>query len=578
MLATVTAAALAVTVRAHMLNAAVSAAAVADRAVVQGLATGILAPKDVRGAPDPRRAAEIERALSGLLGDDGIAGLMVHAARGGVLYRAGDDHAVRALMDTAGTREGATPQARLIEAGQGPRLVLLEYVPVLDAQGALLAAVTLVRDADPLVAAVDVAIRDVAIIIAVAAALLAVMLILVFRAAHRRLGQQTAELIEAARRDPLSGMLNHGTVVGLLSEVLEEARRDAGWIILALLDLDNFRLLNETHGYDIGDQALLEVAAALETETPRDAIVGRYGPDEFLLVGPPSCAHEVRVVVERVRERLRTRGLPLPGFGIVPVTVSVGMASYPEHAAAATELLSAATRMLVEAKAGGGDRVRVDAPDDEGAPDRWRDFDVLQALVVAVDTKDHYTRAHSEDVARHALYVAEYLGLDDAFRRQVRISALLHDVGKIGVPDEILHKPAPLTATEKEVMAQHTILGHLMVSSLPGMELIAAGVRHHHERWDGRGYPDGLAGDKIPRIARIVAVADAYSAMTTSRPYRKALPRDEALRRIADAGGSQLDPQLVGAFVEAIGRLPDEMLPYDQQPATSFWLMRDKVA
>ena len=150
--------------------------------------------------------------------------------------------------------------------------------------------------------------------------------------------------------------------------------------------------------------------------------------------------------------------------------------------------------------------------------------------ILAVDGRDRYTKRHSEDVARYAVYLAERLGLEPDLVSTIRVAGLLHDVGKIGVPDGILRKPARLTEDEFAVMKQHVALGDLIVRDLPDCDLIRAGIRHHHERWDGGGYPDGLAGEDIPLVARIVAVADAFSAMTTTRPYRKALDVDEALR------------------------------------------------
>jgi len=140
-------------------------------------------------------------------------------------------------------------------------------------------------------------------------------------------------------------------------------------------------------------------------------------------------------------------------------------------------------------------------------------------------------------------------------------AGLLHDIGKIGIPDAILHKPGRLTDDEFAVFKQHVALGDAIVRDLPDLDLIRAGIRHHHERWDGQGYLDGLAGEEIPLVARILAVSDAFSAMTTTRPYRKGLPVEEALTRLGDAGGSQLDPRLVEIFVKGIRSEADAPLP-----------------
>ena len=181
--------------------------------------------------------------------------------------------------------------------------------------------------------------------------------------------------------------------------------------------------------------------------------------------------------------------------------------------------------------------------------------------MIAVDTKVRYTRRHSEDVARYADFLAERIDIDADVKRALHTAGLLHDVGKIGIPDTILRKPGPLNDEEFEIVKQHVTLGDMIVRDLPGIEIIRAGVRHHHERWDGSGYVDRLTGEDIPLVARILAVGDAFSAMTTTRPYRKAMPIEDALRRLEDASGTQLDARLVATFVSAMRTADDAPLP-----------------
>ena len=187
-------------------------------------------------------------------------------------------------------------------------------------------------------------------------------------------------------------------------------------------------------------------------------------------------------------------------------------------------------------------------------------FDVLQGLVLAIDTKDRYTKRHSEDVGRYGAILAELAGLEPDLVETVRRAGLLHDVGKIGIPDAILRKPSALTPAEYEVVKQHVALGDMMVRDAQTSDLVRLGIRHHHERWDGGGYLDRLAGEEIPLVARILAVGDAFSAMTTTRPYRKALSVREAIRRLEDAAGSQLDERLVRLFVDHIEEADEEWL------------------
>jgi putative nucleotidyltransferase with HDIG domain len=247
--------------------------------------------------------------------------------------------------------------------------------------------------------------------------------------------------------------------------------------------------------------------------------------------------------------------------------VSAGLCTYPNHGSSVTALLASAVHTLEEAKASGGNALRLARAEHDEDATVASSFDVLQGLVIAVDTKDRYTKRHSDDVARYAVFIAERLGLDEDFRQTIRIAGLLHDVGKIGIPDAILRKPGRLTAPEEEVIRQHVALGDLIVRELPDIETIRAGVRHHHERWDGTGYLERLRGADIPLVARILAVGDVFSAMTTTRPYRKALDVQEALRRLGDAAGTQLDAELVATFISGIESADDPPLP--DQSATA---------
>jgi HD-GYP domain-containing protein (c-di-GMP phosphodiesterase class II) len=169
-------------------------------------------------------------------------------------------------------------------------------------------------------------------------------------------------------------------------------------------------------------------------------------------------------------------------------------------------------------------------------------------------------------VARYASFIAERLGLDRATQASISVAALLHDVGKIGVPDDILRKPGRLTSDEMAYVRRHVILGETLAGELPNGRLIREGIRYHHEAWNGSGYVDGLKGEDIPLIARILAVGDAFSAMTTTRPYRKALPVEEALRRLGDAAGVQLDERLVRTFIDGIETAASPPLPGEAVP------------
>jgi diguanylate cyclase (GGDEF)-like protein len=448
--------------------------------------------------------------------------------------------------------------------------LLREFLPI-SAGGDVRGVIGIWRDAVPLLARLDAVRRDVVTVTLSAALIAALLLLLIFRGTQARLSRQAAELVEATGLDPVTGLLNHGALVGHLAEELERARATDAPIGVLLVDLDNFRLLNDTHGHLAGDTALLAVAAELRRRLPPEAVVGRYGPDEFLAIAPASAVVALEPAIDALRAGLADLSLQFESTERLPVTVSAGLCTYPEDGASVTVLLAGAARVLEEAKASGGDAVRVAGRSEADPAPAHSGFDVLHGLVLAIDTKDRYTKRHSEDVARYGAYLARRVGLDDELVDTVHLAGLLHDVGKIGIPDPILRKPGKLTAEEYEIVKQHVALGDSIVRDVPGIELVRAGIRHHHERWDGDGYLHRLAGEEIPLIARILAVGDAFSAMTTTRPYRKALGVREALDRLEDASGTQLDERLVLEFVAAIESDADAPLPGATGSGRSLW-------
>jgi diguanylate cyclase (GGDEF)-like protein len=575
-----TGAALAWVVGDRITETAVKAVASADGSLSQNFVTqNIVGGQVDLKAPTADQITKIQQELGGLVhGNAGLLRVKVHAPDGTILFS--DDPSLRGKAFTvdAELSDALTGKqsARLITnfgpeeddlKGAGATSAVEEYLPIMGPDGNSVQAVFEVyRDARDMLTQIGQAQQAVILIVALATAILAVLLYLIFRAAQTRLDGQTEQLVEASKRDALTGLLNHGSVVAVLSEQVEKVREAGTGIVgLALVDVDNFKLLNDTYSHGAGDFTLLEVSRLLRAELSQASILGRFGPDEFLVVAPPECADDLEPAIERLREGLAELALEFGRYERLPVSVSAGVAYFPEDGEAVTELLSQATVALVEAKASGGNGVQVagDASDDRLVAER-SSFDVLQGLVIAVDNKDRYTKRHSEDVARYALFLADRIDLDPELRPTLHLAGLLHDVGKIGIPDTILRKPGPLTPEEYDVVKQHVALGDMIVRDLPNIDLVRGGVRHHHERWDGHGYLDRLIGEEIPIIARIMAIGDAFSAMTTTRPYRKALTVEEALRRLTDAAGSQLDPTLVVAFVEGIETVPDAPLPGQQ--------------
>ena len=360
-----------------------------------------------------------------------------------------------------------------------------------------------------------------------------------------------------ATTDPLTGLVNHRTFHARLAEEAETARTGGQALAVVMLDLDNFKFFNDAYGHAAGDDVLRQVTRALLGSTTPQDVVGRFGGDEFALLLPLKTVGSLRLGVSAggVQQSLEASladlcfqppGSPSP----IPLTISLGVAVFPNEAATPLEALELADRRLLHFKTGGGS----DHPAEELCRELTRSlsgFPMLNALVTAVDNKDRYTRRHSEDVLTYSLQIADQFQLDGETRRTIQVAALLHDVGKIGVPDRVLRKPGKLTDEEYEAIQQHPLMGAVIVGAVPGFEETLDAVRHHHERWDGGGYPFGLREDETPFLARIVSVADAFSAMTTDRPYRKGMDREKAFLILEEGAGTQWDPECVQALLRA---------------------------
>jgi HD-GYP domain-containing protein (c-di-GMP phosphodiesterase class II) len=283
--------------------------------------------------------------------------------------------------------------------------------------------------------------------------------------------------------------------------------------------------------------------------------VGRYGGDEFVILLPQADRVGVTMVAQRILDTMAERGITVPGQGSVPLALSIGCALFPEDGMLPHDLLGHADAALYDMKRRGGNGLHFvqKAHDDSRATaDTSTTFSALQGLVNAVDAKDRYTREHSDVVTVGALLLAGQLGLSADTCSALHIAGLLHDVGKIGIPDRILRKPGPLTAEEYAIMQQHVSLSELIIKDVPHLEDVLQAVSAHHERYDGQGYPRGLRGEEIPLVGRIMALADACSAMLVSRPYRKGLSWAQVMTELRRGSGTQFDAALVEPFIAAV--------------------------
>ena len=358
---------------------------------------------------------------------------------------------------------------------------------------------------------------------------------------------------KAARTDALTGLLNHGAMRVRIREEIARARRDGTTLSLAIIDLDDFKRVNDVRGHQAGDELLRRVATLLQTELRPYDQVARYGGDEFVLLLPGSDEADARAIAERVRDTVA---------GELAGACSLGVAAWRDGLDP-DGLLEHADRALLLAKRTGKGRVAVANADVErelallhsqrGSPA------AVQALAAAIEERDSYTNEHSEEVVHLARGVAMLLGLAADQVERIAHAALLHDVGKLAVPHEILHKRGPLTPEEWAIMAEHPVAGERILQRIPDLATIAPIVRHEHEHWDGTGYPDRLSGPRIPIGSRIILACDSYHAMLTERPYRAAMSPAEAVAELRRGARRQFDPDVVDALLDLLGQAPPQV-------------------
>jgi len=364
--------------------------------------------------------------------------------------------------------------------------------------------------------------------------------------ARRRIADLEAQLARHGR-DALTGVLSIEAFRTRLGEEVRRARRHDRPSALVILEIDAIAQIHRDHGFDAADKMLRTMIVALRDGIRPGDVLGRLADARFALLLCDADARAAQSCMERLRgdiERLEVG--PLRGL-----STSVGIAPFG-RTDDAIDLLERAGLALADAQAAGGGRVVTAAVSDPSGADVVAAIhrrDAVEALAVALLERDRYTGEHSESVVEMAAKVAIALGLSPAQVEEVRSAALLHDIGKVGVPDAILNKPGPLTPEERAVMAEHPVIGERILRSIGGFAGVAAIVRHEHESYDGRGYPDGIEGDEIPIGSRIILACDAYHAMTSDRPYRARMSHAEAFAELTRCAGSQFDPDVTAALV-----------------------------
>jgi len=435
---------------------------------------------------------------------------------------------------------------------------------------------------------------------------------LIAGALHNALTFQRAQ--EQAITDGLTSVKTHRFFMEALSAEWKRSTRAGRAFSLVIMDLDRFKFVNDFYGHLEGDLVLKRVGHILETNCRRSDVVARYGGDEFVILMPETAIEQARQLALKLRGWVSTDAL----LREKNISASFGIACFPLHGSSPQELIQVADASMYLSKHQGGNAVSTADHFDPNEAKKWK-RDVLEAylgvtlkrlfstgpeafeeiyqrlkqfteslspeeagaalsdssgpaalpqavldtvtsLAAAIDAKDHYTQGHSQKVSAYAALVAEALNMSAHEVEEIRLAGILHDIGKVAIPASILNKNGPLNPEEWETMKSHVQFGAKILEPLTPLNRVRAMVRHHHEFFDGSGYPDALKGENIPLGARIVAVADAYDTITSDRTYKKARNAHEALAELERCADAQFDAQIVSAFVQALRQLPNPII------------------
>jgi diguanylate cyclase (GGDEF)-like protein len=432
---------------------------------------------------------------------------------------------------------------------------------------------------------------------------------LISGALHNALTFQKAQ--EQAITDGLTGVKTHRFFMEALSSEWKRSSRAGRSFALVLMDLDRFKFVNDFYGHLEGDLVLQRVGQILETNCRRSDVVARYGGDEFVILMPETTMEQARQLAAKLRGWVAAD----PLLREKNISASFGIACYPLHGSSPQELIQVADASMYLSKHQGGNTVSTADHVDPNEARRWK-RDVLEAylgvtlkrlfatgpdafeeiyqrlrqftdslpeteiagapqdpssvpqsildtvtsLAYAIDAKDQYTQGHSQKVSAYAALLAEALGMSETEVEEIRLAAVLHDVGKVGIPGNILNKSGPLNPEEWDVMKTHVLFGGKILEPLVPLAHIREMVLHHHEFFDGSGYPGGLSGEAIPLGARIITIADSYDTITSDRSYKKGRTAEQALSELERCSTTQFDGRLVVAFVRAMRQLPHPII------------------
>jgi len=360
-----------------------------------------------------------------------------------------------------------------------------------------------------------------------------------------------------ANVDAVTGLYNHRYFQTRLEEEIRKTRETKSTLGMLMIDLDNFKKYNDCYGHKAGDQLLAKTSKIFLSKTSEQDIVCRYGGDEFAILLPGANSDRIVSVIEQIRSAF-DKMVEMDEVFELPdkVTLSAGYSIYPDLARSKDELIMQSDSALYQAKNMGRNNVQLYRDVFEDIKYFFDNdeklFGGLRALLGTVSAKDKYTLGHSERVMDYSVMIARAMGLSEERIRMIKIAALLHDIGKVEIPETVLNKTEPLTDEDRYLLYKHPDYSVDILEPLSGIHNLIDSIKHHHERYDGGGYPSGIKGNNIPLEARILCVADAFDAMLSDRPYRKGMRLKEVVEELKNNSGTQFDPYAVQAFLSAL--------------------------
>ncbi len=358
--------------------------------------------------------------------------------------------------------------------------------------------------------------------------------------------------------DGLTEVYNHRYFQEALKNYINEAKIKNYPVSLALIDIDCFKSYNDLYGHQAGDRILKEIAFILKTNIRESDILARYGGEEFAIIMPKTDEKQALEIAERLRniiDKYRFQGEEnLPNSNL---TISIGVSCYPDKAKSLNDLINSTDDALYRAKFFNKNRVETYRSVLEELKEEIDDkhFDLIasiKTLISVINAKDRYTYAHTERVVMLCELVAKELNFSEQDSKTLKYGAYLHDIGKIHISEEILNKKMPLSEEEWNILKQHPQNGVNIIKPIESLSNVIPLILHHHERYDGLGYPSQLKGEEIPYLARVLTVVDSFDAMTSDRPYRRGKSFDEAIEEIKLCSGTQFDPQIASSFIRIL--------------------------